>query len=374
MVDGLDLLEEVSPEVRASLHMREGQRVQVDSHPILQDFERCLKRIQDIGFETTDLPADVDELVRGFYNADNGKEGKRIRKRKLQGVLSRQMENALLDEWYQGKDKKQAARIKSLQSSGAASLLTTVPSEFSLRLAPHRFRTAVQMRHGVFELPDDKCKCSQALTVDHALGCPAIKAVKFRHDRLRDTLDECLREAGILRSTEWQLPIGQARIDILAVVANVKQWIDVSVVNPCAPTYLNKHNTHKKKLAAANTRESSKMGLWEGRAHKLNEDCKVVPAVIETYGAFGDKLRKFLIKVERYAIEIGKISRKDGWYEKTVSRMVLHCKKEMLCAWRKHLLNSCKDDRVVDFLSVNMHTEAWRNMRQPRLSFYVNYD
>ena len=150
---------------------------------------------------------------------------------------------------------EQMKRLLSLSSEkGTSSWLTSLPlSRYGFRLNKQQFIDAVCMRYDLRLKDVPKfCSCGEAYSIHHCLTCKAGGYVHIRHNAVRDTFAEVLKEIckdvqiepQLLPITGEVLPPGSnvadgARADVSAVglwQPLNRAFLDIRVFNPHAPT------------------------------------------------------------------------------------------------------------------------------------------
>ena len=92
-----------------------------------------------------------------------------------------------------------------------------------------------------------------------------------------------LKAAGFVARSEVMVVEGTSkRMDIVVTLPTEVLWIDVSVINPTAPSYL------KRKEPAHEIRAGVKNSRWN--KHAQAKGYTFIPAIFETYGAMGEDL------------------------------------------------------------------------------------
>ena len=103
-----------------------------------------------------------------------------------------------------------------------------------------------------------------------------------RHDTLVGVLKQLAAEAGIVASIEVAvLENSQRRMDVVLHLPTGRVWIDVSVVNSQAPSYI-----RKGAAAARIEREKAKCTSW--LSNNKGKNIRFLPFVIDTFGGLGD--------------------------------------------------------------------------------------
>jgi hypothetical protein len=191
--------------------------------------------------------------------------------------------------------KPLAARILSNQHSGASGVLRIVPVKHSLKFTPADFRAVMRIYSGnkpqVLQLPGDKaCKCSEPLTLSHALSCKHLRARFVRHDALVDDVFQWLRKRRVHAVKEYYpTESGQHRVDILVRTDSTTKWCDVTVTDPSCPSYVDKAAVQEG--TAAKIAEGGKNSKYRKLAERM--DAIIVPLVFETSGFRGAVAEKF---------------------------------------------------------------------------------
>jgi hypothetical protein len=178
------------------------------------------------------------------------------------------------------------ARTIAHCTSGSSSLHSTAPT-LEPRISPAAFALSAKMRTGSHSIPHLKCICKQEFTtLAHILSCKKMRGKFVRHDVVVDTLTNMCRRAGLVARKEvMHVPDSQKRMDIVIYKENRAIWIDVSVVNPLAPSYINNKNPLK-------TREDHKRTKWQ--IHAESQDAVFFPFVINAFGGMGDSAKTAL--------------------------------------------------------------------------------
>ena len=126
------------------------------------------------------------------------------------------------------------------------------------------------------------CKCGRDTTnLNHVLSCKKSRGRFVRHDSQVEVLNTMLREAGVVARKEVRVIGGtQKRMDIVITLpSGERMWIDVSVVNPEAPTYASKATP------ATELRAAEKVAKWGHLARE--QGIQFIPAIIDVYGNMG---------------------------------------------------------------------------------------
>ena len=145
--------------------------------------------------------------------------------------------------------------VKAAQEKGVSSWLSVLPlAKHNFALHKGDFRDALALRYGwPLQRCAQSCACGQPFSVNHALTCRCGGFIGRRHDQIRDTTANLLREVAVNVSTEPHLqPLSgeqlgpsanrddSARLDIKASgfwCDSKDAFFDVRVVHPFASSY-----------------------------------------------------------------------------------------------------------------------------------------
>jgi hypothetical protein len=238
---------------------------------------------------------------------------------------------------FNGSSRYQQTILTSLTLNDSTSAwlnVSPLSAEPAYCMRNEDFALAARHRLGMLpydELRDELCVgCtardneSSALLADpdHAHSCIAQKGAsrQRRHDALKLALAGLARSCGYHVEVEPIFPLlphnpdtGQLertaepdgrRGDLLLVRNNTRQLIDVTVVRPTAPTQLRSSSVagaHLQPLAAASDAERLKHRKYD--AECARHGWKMVPFVLETYGAKGTEARQLLQRLAPHSID-----------------------------------------------------------------------
>ena len=94
------------------------------------------------------------------------------------------------------------------------------------------------------------------------------------------------RLLGLTATTEVMVVEGkQKRMDIVITLPTCRVWIDVSIINPLAPSYL-RHKDPK------TSREKAKTSNWG--VHAEQRGVEFIPFIADVYGGIGEQAKKWL--------------------------------------------------------------------------------
>jgi hypothetical protein len=124
------------------------------------------------------------------------------------------------------------------------------------------------------------------------------REVTLRHDQLVQLLARYLKLAGAVVVLEPKHVFSEThkRPDLQVVLASKVYLIDVTIVNPTAPSNV-RHG--QKILGQASVAEKTKLRKYEELSSQQN--CTFIPFVIEVYGGIGKRAQEFLNEVSVFA-------------------------------------------------------------------------
>ena len=131
------------------------------------------------------------------------------------------------------------------------------------------------------KLPNVQCFCGKhKLTPEHALSCAKIRARFTRHDVLVLLIYNMLLNAGVVAAREVLISADSSlKMDIVVYNADgTKMWIDVTVINPLAPSNRKSKNPIEK-------REKAKIKKYHAEAQV--QGVRFIAAAIDVYGMMG---------------------------------------------------------------------------------------
>ena len=190
------------------------------------------------------------------------------------------------------------------QGKGAGSWLTTTPvHSLGIGLNKQEFRDAICLRYG-WRVPHtpSHCQCGQKNDTDHALSCKKGGYIIMRHNRIRDLEGELMREVctdvriepPLLPLANDQLVSGNqaenARLDVSGIGIwgpMQKTFLDIRVMHPNSPTYINKDIDQVYK-----THEREKKRTYNENIIQV-EKGSFTPIVVSTFGGMGQEAEKY---------------------------------------------------------------------------------
>ena len=211
---------------------------------------------------------------------------------KLQNRLTKKVEKTIAEEYDRERNPTERARVRAASSYGAKAAFLAVPTSGDLSLHPEAMAFAVQYRVGTRASTAhvSMCACGERLPqATHILSCKHLRGRFVRHDVLVSLLAKMCTEAGLVATTEVMVVEGrQKRMDLVITLPTGRVWIDVSVVNPQAPSYVKDTNPKR-------TREQAKTAKWQLEAKK--KWVQFIPFVVDTFGGLGKQAKDWLGKV-----------------------------------------------------------------------------
>ena len=240
------------------------------------------------------------------------------------------------DEFYKATKEKLLSKntasvcrqLELLSEKGASCWLTSLPlKEYGFLLNKQEFHDALALRYNLVLSSLDRhkqCICGQPNNIDHCLTCKLGGYVSLRHDSLKKTTAELLRqvckdvedEPRLLNVTTEQLPNGTnvadgARLDVSMRgfwTPLDRTFTDIRVLHPQAPSNCKK-NLHQ----MYRSHESEKKRKYNARVLQV-EKASFTPLVFSTTGGMGGEADHF------YKHLADKISIKSGQrYSDTVA-------------------------------------------------------
>ena len=262
-------------------------------------------------------------------------------------------------------------QLELLSEKGASCWLTSLPlKDYGFLLNKQEFHDALALRYNLVLSTLDRhkqCVCGQPNTVDHCLICKLGGYVSLRHDSLKNTTAELLRqvckdvvdEPGLLNITTEQLPKGTkiadgARLDVSMRgfwTPLDRTFTDIRVLHPQAPS-----NCKKNLYQMYRSHESEKKRKYNARVLQV-EKASFTPLVFSTTGGMGGEADHF------YKHLADKISRKTGQrYSDTVAfirrRLRFDLLKTCLISIRGYRGKQHDKPAEIDTLDLNLRPQA----------------
>ena len=194
-----------------------------------------------------------------------------------------------------------------MQQPRASCWLSTPPKEPQRQLSHQQFAVAVRNRLNLLPLPrglPDACICSAKLDANthpsHLHWCKTVRSsgCTLRHNTVVNTVVALARAAGLAPVVEPRaLPKTSdkgeppKRPDIMLYGTTDTLLVDVSLMHPLSPSYVSTHpkndkdgTNHEQRIIR--DREARKRRKYAPLAAK-HDNGKVMPFVLDAYGAFG---------------------------------------------------------------------------------------
>ena len=263
-------------------------------HPVIADLTAAWRSLNESQPRLTDN--DSDETIQFFPSSKQllleGFGGFAVAK--LQNLLTKMCEQIKYSAMEDGRTAEEAARARATKSYGSCAALLAKPTSAGTTIPPLALRFAAQNRLGTAVFGASKCACGAAHpTVAHALSCKKLRGRFVRHDVTVNLLANMCCEAGFTATTEVMVVEGkQKRMDLVITLPTGRVWIDVSFVNPLAPSYLSDKDPKA-------TREKAKVAKWGNDARRRG--VSFIPFIIDTYGGIGKQAKEWLGEIAKAA-------------------------------------------------------------------------
>ena len=282
-MEALRRLDDASKLVLGHFAQREGER---SPHP--EPVEKALKegipalvtRAWEIAYAeifaehpSDHFPGSVDELFEKMAAGD-------LVAYQLQKLLTAEAENAWAAKAQEAYGEEEKARTEANKIRGSSSLFTCTPTHALACMSDEAYTNMLKARTNTLNIPLNMCTCGQhTTTFAHLLSCKHLLARTVRHDIIVRMVCNLLISAGKVARTEVRVVNGtQKRMDVVVYTASKTYWIDVSVVNPMAPSYVKKKDPIK-------IRENTKRARWQSLAAAQNVE--FLPFVLNVFGGLG---------------------------------------------------------------------------------------
>ena len=211
-------------------------------------------------------------------------------------------------------------QLDLISEKGASCWLTSLPMEhYGFTLNRQDFHDAISLRYNLTLSTLNRsglCPCGEPNTINHCLVCKIGGFISLRHNSLRDTTEELLKdvckdvenEPHLLPVQGIQLPAGTnlkdgARLDVSARSfwsPLDRAFVDIRVLHPQAQS-----NSNKTIKQMYQSHERSKKTEYNARVLQV-EKASFTPLVFSTSGGMGEEAIRFYKRVA------DKMSRKTG--------------------------------------------------------------
>ena len=262
-------------------------------------------------------------------------------------------------------------QLQLLSEKGASCWLTSLPlKEYGFLLNKQEFHDALALRYNLVLSTLDRhkqCICGKPNNVDHCLTCKLGGYVSLRHDSLKRTTGDLLKqvckdveeEPSLLNITTEQLPSGTDKSDGARLDISVRgfwtpldrAFTDVRVLHPQAPS-----NSNKTLNQMYRTHEMEKKRKYNARVMQV-EKASFTPLVFSTTGGMGTEADRF------YKHLATKISNKTGHqYSDTVAfirrRLRFDLLRTCIISLRGYRGKQCPKPVHIDTLDLNLRPQA----------------
>ena len=231
---------------------------------------------EDCGYELQNSTEMTSQITEAIFHQNSCLQIDEEQQKRVVQQVRRRKESILKDQQREVLSSvgDHMCRIVMLAAEkGASSWLTSLPLKvYGFRFSKQQFVDAISMRYEL-KMKDVPrvCACGQPHSISHCLSCKKGGFVHMRHNVVRDTLADLLKETckdvcvepQLLPVTGEELPVGTnvadgARSDISAVgfwQPLTKAFFDIRIFNPLAqsnaakpiPDMYRHHETTKKK-------------------------------------------------------------------------------------------------------------------------------
>ena len=248
--------------------------------------------LEGLSVDDSLLPSSEGELLEALREGD-------LLAVKLQNAITQQVEKVTAEVAGSKLNQFERARTMSTSTSGSSSVFTCIPADQCLVMPPSVLRFAAQYTAGTHQMANPmgrSCVCDEKLSTVHVLSCKKMRGVFVRHDLLRDVLKKICSQAGVVASIEVMVVEGrQQRMDLVLYFSNPvrRWWVDVSVVNPQAASYVGKD--------AVAYRENAKRSRWSKAASEAGVE--FWPFVVDTFGKFGEGAKSVVDAIAESALQ-----------------------------------------------------------------------
>jgi hypothetical protein len=261
--------------------------------PTLASLKRCHSSLltSNTGVESSDrIPHDFLTMLSTYSSIDSASKSRHI-----QHHITEQVDKfAYLNLMSRHTTTQvQRAALASASAPSAGLAFTILPSQAEFTFASPYFNQMTRLRLGLphhdVHTSDNHDLIQGQLSIDE-------QGMNLRHNMITNAVVQIAQDAGYETVREQNM-IDDQGVVTRADAALYSQYanrppimVDISVINPCATSYVKKAS--KKSLAAATLRENSKEKRYT-QVIKHNSSV-FYPLIVETHGGFGRKLTAFL--------------------------------------------------------------------------------
>ena len=256
--------------------------------PLLQRLQAVYAHLRQQGVRPTPgiFPQEANASF-AFY----GQHGALVR---LQAALFKQAEAAMAVTVYNRSSPAAKARLSSLRLPHSGTWTRVCRTSAATKLTNLQLSIATKQRLGIHPtnpLPV-ACPCCDgpaALQDDstHFLGCPRLARTSLtrQHDAIASHLAAWCNSVKLPAFVEPKVDGQRRRPDVGIVLDGGRSLVDVTVVHPCAPSYIVQQGAMHSALGPLNAREAAKFGKYRRLAAEANAE--FFPLAISSFGGFG---------------------------------------------------------------------------------------
>ena len=224
---------------------------------------------------------------------------------KLQARLTKILHEMSFSALSDSASETLRARLLSHAEPDSSALLDAIPSCEGLRVSNEVMSHFLRNYECIPEFDpcaNPRCTCAlrpedpptgRPVEQHHADHCPLGGGTTDRHDALANTLADCFREARFVTHKNFHAsgPGEQPDLKVFGFPGpSDTAYVEVAFVNPLRNASLKK--AAQTPLAAAREKEHEKTRKYTPLAE--SENCHLIPAVMESTGAFGPNLQRIL--------------------------------------------------------------------------------
>ena len=224
---------------------------------------------------------------------------------KLQHHLSEQYYNHIMSGLFDAASPSSKARLLSLSAKHSGSVLHVIPKAFAFTMTDREMKDFIHVRLGLGFRQEDGAKnaCSacgwifgdESVHIEHALTCQKMKKTTqlFRHNAIENQVAKSLKDVAFFVAHAPKMDDAQPDLEFCFREEERPTLLEVSVTHPSTASNLSKNHSDMYPGSSAISREREKTNKYRHLQRK------VIPIVVETYGAFGPQITEFLKVIAR---------------------------------------------------------------------------
>lgn len=264
----------------------------------VEQFPRSCKSLWDAWAQVWNSSPELHTLSdsavpRTFRQLISSLNDTNYKPRKLQHTITEQIEVSRFSTANKQLSATDRARTTSTRTSGSTAAFTVLPTTAHTSMPSEVVQFLAKYRAGTLKLPERACVCGHAeLSPEHVLSCKKMRGRFVRHDLIVAVVRKMCARAGI--PTTWEVMViegRQMRMDLVLHFSTGRQWVDVSIVNPQRPSYVEKD--------ATKAREGAKRAKWGTLAKDNNVGFSTF--AMDTFGRLGEEAIAVLEKISHHA-------------------------------------------------------------------------